>query len=189
MNNPHSKTFEPRLLAESTAKFHINAPTTQIDIPEWLFNVDDLEYIDCTPDSRAHLSAGSTHSPDGKRVSINVEDIAGALIVEHYHEVITEKLHCRVQSSSDFLFGREYTKGHVIWELIATPRDGDVHEFTNNVWVHTTEEFEQYLDAQGLDYEQVREKFQKALEAHNSEETPYFAAAIERKALKARDPL
>ncbi len=44
-------TFTPRLLVESSAKFHINAPTRYIDITDWLFNVDDAEYIGCTPQS------------------------------------------------------------------------------------------------------------------------------------------
>jgi frataxin-like iron-binding protein CyaY len=181
-----SKEFTPRLLAQSTAKFHINAPTTEIDVTDWLFNVDELEYINCTPHSRAHLSAGFTRSPDGKRMSINVEDVAGALVVEHYREAISEKLHCRVVSISDLLIGREYTTAHIIWELIATPVDGVHHEFVNNVWVHTTEKFEQYMEAHKVPYEEVRRNFQTAVGAHNAEETPFFAAAIERKALKKK---
>ncbi|MCU1258570.1 MAG: hypothetical protein JWO80_1455 [Bryobacterales bacterium] len=177
-----STDFTPRLLVQSTAKFHIDAPTADIDVTDWLFNVDELEYINCTPYSKAHLSAGLTHSPDGKRMSINVEDVGGALIVEHYHEGISEKLHCRVVSTSDLLIGREYTTAHVIWELIATPVNGVHHEFVNNVWVHTTEKFEQYMEAHGAPYEGVRQNFQTAVDAHNAEETPFFAAAIERKA-------
>jgi hypothetical protein len=184
-----SKSFTPRLLAQSIAKFHINAPTIDIDVTDWLFNLDELEYINCTPHSRAHLSAGLTHSPDGKRISINVEDIGGALVIEHYHEEISEKLHCRVISASDLLIGREYTTAHVVWELIATPVDGAHHEFVNSVWVHTTEKFEQYMEAHGVPYEEARHNFQTALEAHNAEETPFFAAAIERKALRTRSLL
>jgi hypothetical protein len=180
------KAFTPRLLAESTSKFYVDAPTADIDVTDWLFNIDDLEYINCTPHSKAHLAAGFTHSPDGKRMSINVEDIGGALIVEHYHEAISEKLHCRVVSISDLLMGREYTTADVIWELIATPVDGTHHEFVNNVWVHPTEKFEQYIEAHGISYEEVRHNFQTALEAHNAEETPFFAAGIERKALNKK---
>ncbi len=184
MSTPDTKTaFEPRILAESSAKFHINAPTAAIDITDWLFNVGDLEYINCTPRSRAHLSAGFTRAPDGTRMSINVEEVGGALIVEHYVEVISEKLHCRVQSISDLLIGREYTTAQVTWELIAVHKEGAHHEFTNNVWVRTTEKYEQYLEAHRMSYEDARHGFQLAVEAHNAEETPFFAAAIERKAL------
>lgn len=49
------KEYTPRLLAESTSTFHIDAPTADIDITDWLFNVDELEYINCTP-----VSAGSS---------------------------------------------------------------------------------------------------------------------------------
>jgi hypothetical protein len=162
------KDFTPRLLAERTSKFHVNAPKADIDVTDWLFNVDELEYINGTPHSKAHLAAGFTHSPVGKRMSINVEDIGGALIIEHYHESIREKLHCRVVSTSDLLIGREYTTADVIWELIAAPVDGTHHEFVINVWVHTTEKFEQYIEAHGTSYEEVRHNFQTALEAHNT---------------------
>jgi hypothetical protein len=71
----------------------------------------------------------------------------------------------------------------VIWELIATPKGGDNHEFTNNVWVHTTEDFERYLAAKKLNYDQIHKGFQAAVDAHNAEETPNFAASIQRLAL------
>jgi hypothetical protein len=181
-----SEKFTPRILAQSTAKSKIDAPVNAIDITDWLFNVDELEYNNCTPVSKSHLSAGFTHAPDGKRMSINVEDVGGALIVEHYVEDVSEKLHCRVVSTSDLLIGREYTTAKVIWELIATPVDGNHSEFVNNVWVYTTEKYDQFLDAHRIPYEQARTAFQSAVDAHNAEETPYFAAAIERKALKNR---
>jgi hypothetical protein len=176
--------FIPRLLVMSTAKSAIYAPTELIDVTDWLFHVDELEYINCTPHSKAHLSAGFTHSPDGKRMSINVEDIGGALIVEHYVEEIAEKLHCRVISTSDVLIGREYTTQYVIWELIASPVDDDHSEFVNNVWVYTTEKYEQFMAAHGITYEQAKESFETAVGAHNSEETPFFAEAIQRRALR-----
>ena len=180
------KKFVPRLLAESTSHFHINAPTEDIDITDWALNVEEQEYIDCTPHSRSHLSAGFTRSPDGIRMSINVEDIGGALVIEHYNEVIGEKLHCRLESISDNLRGREFTTTHVIWELIATHKGGNLHEFTNNVWVHTTEKFEAYMESHRMTYEEARHASQAAVDAHNAEETPYFAASIERKALKKK---
>lgn len=176
--------YKSKILAESSAKFHINAPTSAIDITGWLFNCDEEEYIGCTPVTKAHLSCGLTHAPDGTRISINVEDVGGALIVEHYHERISEPLHCRVESISDLLIGRTYTTARVIWELIAAPKEGIHHEFINNVWVYTTEKYDQFLEANRIPYETARTQFQNAVDAHNAEETPYFAAAVERKALK-----
>lgn len=177
----------PRILAESSASSPINAPTADIDVTDWLFNIDELEYVNCTPKSRAHLTAGFTHAPDGKRMSINVEDVGGALVIEHYNEVICEKLHCRVQSISDLLIGREYTTTHVIWELIVVHKEGDHHELTNNVWVHTTPKYDAFLDSHNIPYEVARQGFQQSLDAHNAEETPNFAASIKRKALRQRN--
>jgi hypothetical protein len=50
----------------------INAPSDKIDIPIWCFNVPEQEYRSCSP---AHVSAGFTTAPDGKRMSINIEII------------------------------------------------------------------------------------------------------------------
>jgi hypothetical protein len=183
---PNSQ-FTRRLLAQSSVKSSITAPVSSIDITEWLFNVDEHEYINCTPKSKAHLPAGFTHAPDGKRMSINVEDVGGALFLEHYVEDISEKLRCRVVSTSDVLIGREYTTVHLIWELIATPLDDTHSELVNNVWIYTTEEYDQYLTAHEISYEQAKEICQTNTDAHNAEETPYFAAAIQRKALNGKD--
>jgi hypothetical protein len=181
-----SPVFQRRLLCKSTATFYITAPTSSIDITEWLFTLGDQEYIDCTPLSGAHLSARFTTTPGGKRMSINVEDIGGALIVEHYVEDISEKLHCRVHSISDLLIGREYTTDEVVWELIAEHKGGDYHEFTNNVWCWTTAKYDQYLADHQIPYDVARDQFQTAVAAHNAEETPFFAASIERHALRRR---
>lgn len=187
MNTNSTKdVFEPRILAKGTAKSGIVAPVSDIDITDWIFSVDELEYNNCTPVSKSHIAAGFTHSPDGKRMSINVEYVGGALIVEHYIEDVSERLHCRVQSTSTLLIDNVFTTAHVIWELIATPKGGDTHEFTNNVWVHTTEEFDKFLQARNLPYEEVRKNFQAGVDAHNAEETPYFAASIQRLALRKK---
>jgi hypothetical protein len=42
------------------------------------------------------------------------------------------------------------------------------------------------MEAHGVPYEDVRHKFQTAVDAHNAEETPFFAAGIERKARSRR---
>ena len=63
---------------------------------------------------------------------------------------------------------------------------GNHHEFVNNVWVHTTPQYDEFISSHQIPYEVARDGFQQALAAHNAEETPHFAAAIERKALKKR---
>jgi hypothetical protein len=40
------------------------------------------------------------------------------------------------------------------------------------------------MEAHRIPFEAARHGFQAAVDAHNAEETPFFAAAIERKALK-----
>ena len=67
----------------------INAPIGKIDIPTWCFNLSETEYQGCSP---AHIAAGFTTAPDGKRMSINVETIGGSLMVQHYVETVGEKI-------------------------------------------------------------------------------------------------
>jgi hypothetical protein len=50
----------PRLLAQNTVKSKIVAPTSAIDVTDWLFNIDALEYNNCMPKSKAHITAGFT---------------------------------------------------------------------------------------------------------------------------------
>jgi hypothetical protein len=117
-------------------------------------------------------------------MSINVEDVGGALFLEHYVEEISERLHCRVVSLSDVLIGREFTTVRLIWELIATPINDSEADLHNNVWIYTTEKYDQYLSAHRLEYEDIRLVVRANTDAHNAEETPYFAESIQRKALR-----
>jgi len=181
---PTTSEFKPRPLAQSTVKSKLVAPTSAIDVTDWLFHIDEFEYNNCTPKSKAHIAAGFTHAPDGKMMSINVESIAGALFVQHYVEDISEKLRCRVKSTSTLLMNNAFTKVGVVWEVVVNPTQGDIHELSNNVWIHTTSEFEAFLEAAHIPYDEIRKGVQAAVDGHNAEEAPEFAASIERKALK-----
>ena len=176
--------FQKRQLVKTTTVSQITAPAGFLDLTDWLFHVPEWDYNACTPPSNAHLSAAFTLAPDGTRMSINVEDIGGALIVEHYREDICEKLHCRVVSISDLLIEREYTTAEVTWEIIAEPTRGDLHDFIVNIEVFTTAEYDAYLEKHGKTFEEARDAFQKAIEEHSAEETPNFAASIQRRALR-----
>jgi len=184
MSMTHHDDFTPRLLAQSTMTSEIIAPTVDIDITDWLFHIDEFEYNNCTPKSKAHISAGFTHAPDGRMMSINVEFVAGALFVQHYVEDVSEKLRCRVKSVSTLLINNAFTTVGVTWELSAAPKDNDRHAFSNNVRVHTTREFEALMKAQNIPYDELRKDVQAGVDAHNAEEAPEFAASIARKALK-----
>jgi hypothetical protein len=70
-----------RTLSISTVTHIINAPLEKVDIADWLFNLPDAEYQLC---SHAHIAAGQSISDDKHPVSINVETISEALMVQHF---------------------------------------------------------------------------------------------------------
>lgn len=79
-------------LSSSAFSAVINAPIEQVDIADWLFNLPEAEYQRCCPPD--HISAGTTSTDDGKRMSINVEMIGKTLMVQHYvAEVATPGMH------------------------------------------------------------------------------------------------
>ena len=49
----------------------------------------------------SHIAGGTSRTDDGKRMSINVERIAGNMLIQHYVEDIAEPYHVRVNSLSD----------------------------------------------------------------------------------------
>ncbi len=79
------------LLAESEYTSSIDAPIEAIDLTTWVFTLADDEYQRC---SQAHVAAGASTDPAGKRISINVEKV-GNLIISHYNEDVSKKDHCR----------------------------------------------------------------------------------------------
>jgi len=80
---------------------------------------------------------------------------------QRYVETIS-KPHCCVVSTSDFLFGREYTPAQITRALIATPIGGDCHKSVYNVWVHTPEAYEAYMEAHRILIEAASRSFQAA---------------------------
>ena len=158
----------------------VNAPLEKIDIPAWCFNLPDKEYHACSP---AHVAAGFTTAPDGKRMSINVEIIGGSLIVEHYVETLAKKDHLVLDSTSDVFTPTGRTTIHVTWELSVRELGAGRCEFTNHVRTYATEELLTFLERQGIPFEQFCAQRQPASIAHNKGETPLFAASIERAAL------
>jgi hypothetical protein len=173
----------PRLLVHSSSTSIIQAPLAQVNISEWLFTLSDKEYQQC---SVSHIACGSSRAADGKRMSLNVEEIGGSLIVQHYIEDIAKKQHCRVISTSDAFANGNRTTVQVVWELSAKPVSDITCEFTNVVLVHTTDDYENFLEKSGITFEQVKAALESAVEAHNAEETPLFARSIGTMALSAR---
>jgi hypothetical protein len=181
--HPNAKSeskLAPRLLVQSSCKSVIHSPLKNIDISEWLFSLGDAEYQQC---SISHIACGSSRAADGKLMSLNVEEIGGSIVVEHYVEDILERQHCRVISTSDVFVQGSRTTVHVVWELSVTPLTDSSCEFLNLVTVHTTDDYEVFIAHSGITYEQAKAAMESAVGAHNAEETPLFAKSIERKAL------
>jgi hypothetical protein len=101
-------------IVDSTSTAIGNAPIEKIDIPAWCFALSEQEYLGCSP---AHVSAGFTTTPDGKRMSINVEIIGGNLMVQHYVGTLGHKDHLILDLESDVFTPTERTRIHVTWEL------------------------------------------------------------------------
>lgn len=173
--------MEDNVIVDSSFKALINAPIEAIDIPAWCFSLPDKEYQGCSP---AHVAAGATTAPDGRRMSINVEVIGGTPMVQHYVEKLAEPHHLVLESVSDLFTAAGRTTMVVMWELSVTRIDDQRCEFTNHVRTWPTEEFNAYLDRQGIPFEVFRAQRQPFSLAHNAGETPLFAASLERYALR-----
>jgi hypothetical protein len=169
------------VISESRVTALINAPIEMIDLTEWLFTLKSHEYQAC---SSAHIAAGSSISANGKRMSINVEQVADNLLIQNYIEEIGIKDHCRLNSISDSFSPAGKTKLGVIWEIKVEKRTDRSCEFINRVTVLMTDEFSSLLKAVGVtDLNPVKAIMEQNLWAHNLEETPLFAKNIESKAL------
>jgi hypothetical protein len=168
-------------IVDSSFTAIINAPLEKIDLPKWAFTLPEHEYQGASP---AHVAAGFTTAPDGKRMSINVEVIGGSPMVQHYVETLGEKHHLVLESVSDVFTPAGRTTIHVLWELSVKARDDGHVEFTNHVRSRATEEHLAFLERQGIPFEVFRAQRQPMSIAHNQSETPLFAASIERAALR-----
>ncbi len=173
--------MEEHVIVDSSFSAIINAPLEQIDIPSWCFTLPESEYQACSP---AHCSAGATTSPDGRRMSVNVEIIGGSLMVQHYIEEFGEPDHLRLVSNSDVFTPTGRTKVGVIWDLSIKRVDDERCEFTNTVRSSATPELLEFLGKQGIPWEVFQAARKPISEAHNRQETPLFAKSIERHALR-----
>lgn len=172
------------VIAKSTAEATINAPLQAIDLTEWVFTLTDAEYQACSVN---HIAAAATVTPDGKRVSINVERV-GNLMVQHYVEDLAGKGRCRLVSLSDSIGPdiHSRTKVFVIWEIAVEPIDAMTTRFSNTVEVREAPGYREVLEARGVPFAKASAAAQQALSAHNAEETPLFARDIERRAAARR---
>jgi putative intracellular protease/amidase len=174
-----------RTLSLSTVIATIRAPIAKVNIADWLLHLPDAEYQRC---SEAHIAAGATTTDDGQPMSINVEIIGDALVVQHYVAETHEPHFCRMISISDSISPAGHTKLQVVWELSVKKIDEETCEYTNHVHSTAIDQTLEFLKSHNISFETAREARQRASHAHNQEETPKFAKSIERRALSASDP-
>jgi hypothetical protein len=169
------------ILVQSEQTATIHAPIEKVGIAEWLFNLPDAEYQRCAPPD--HIAAGSTTTDDGLPMSINVEEIGGSLMVQHYVAEVHQPHHCRMVSLSDVQTPLGWTKIQVIWDLSVTALDSGSCEYSNLVLSNPTQAFLRFLKSAGQSFADAAADRQEATTDHNRRETVMYAASIERKAL------
>lgn len=175
------KILTDKLLSQSAYSHEIDVPIDEVDIATWLFSLPEAEYQRCCPPD--HISAGTTSTDDGRRMSINVEMIGTSLVVQHYIAEEATPSYCRMNSISDvFPPGGGRTQVNVIWELVAEPIDGNRTRYTNRVTCHPTDVFMDFIAEHGQTFEQAAAGRQAAGGDHNHRETPLFAESIARAA-------
>jgi hypothetical protein len=167
-------------LSHSVVTAIIHAPIEKVDIADWLLQLPDQEYQRCSKD---HIAAGVTSTYDGVPMSINVETIGDALVIQHYVAVVHEPHYCRMLSVSDSITKNGRTKVQVLWELKVKKIDDNSCEYTNEIHGTATPELFGFLKEHGITLEQAAAARQPASDSHNREETPLFAKSIEKKAL------
>ena len=109
-------------LGEAIAQATINANMDTINISEWLFNLSSEEYEAC---ASGHQSAAQGVLPSGKRVSMNVEHVAGFFMIQHYIETISEKDRVLTVSPNSLLWLNDetYVLLQITWDLSLTRID------------------------------------------------------------------
>jgi hypothetical protein len=174
-----------KILTEMTLSFseyseEIDVDIVDIDIAEWLFSLPEAEYQRCcAPD---HIAAGTTSTDDGRRMSINVEQIGTGLVIQHYVAEEATPAYCRMNSISDVFTPVGRTQVNVVWELIAEAIGEGRTRYTNRVTSHPTDVFLAFLATHGQTFEAAAAARQQAGGDHNRRETPLFAASIARRA-------
>jgi hypothetical protein len=142
-----------RTLSLSTVIATIRAPIEKVNIADWVLHLPDAEYQRC---AEAHIAAGATTTDDGRPMSINVETIGDALVVQHYVAKIHEPHFCRMVSISDSMSPAGSTKLHVVWELSVKRIDEQTCEYTNHVHSTAIDQTLEFLKAHNIPFETAR---------------------------------
>jgi hypothetical protein len=153
-----------------TAETTIDAPADAIDLDDWLFHLSDEEYQAC---ARGHRGAG-TFTERGVRGTVNVENVGGTLMIQHYHQVSAApaKVDMLSTRSRAYIFHIVPVPIRVRWTMTATPRTADTTTFSCTVEAHMSPVLRFLAATIFVPY---------FLRKHVHEETPLFAADIARK--------
>ncbi|MCG2613475.1 hypothetical protein LZZ85_04250 [Terrimonas sp. NA20] len=167
-------------LSASSVSAIIHAPLHSIDIADWLLNLPDAEYQRCSVN---HIGAGVSVTFDGHPMSINVETIGNALVIQHYVATVHQPDYCRMLSVSDTITANGRSTVQVLWELRAERIDDETSRYTNTIHATATADFLEFIKDHGISLADAARSRQEASDLHNREETPNFAKSIENKAL------
>lgn len=120
------------LLASAATEVPLSVSAADIDLPEWLFGLSDVEYQQC---AEGHLGAGVSRLRNGKRTSVNVESVGGHLAVQHYVEEISTNNHLKLVSekSDIWIFHIIHIHPRVTWEMKLIPRSDQACIFQHKV--------------------------------------------------------
>lgn len=148
----------------------VNAPVDRIDLEKWLFTLSDSEYRGA---SRGHRAAGS-FVEGSRRGTVNVESMGGTLMIQRYQEVSAaphrvEMLSTRTRA---YVFHVVPAYFQVRWTMTATARTADTLTFRCTVETTMPAALRFAAALIGTPY---------FVRKHVYEETPAFAADLERK--------
>jgi hypothetical protein len=142
----------------------------QIDLPQWLFAMTDLEYQCVSP---AHRALG-TFIADGERGMVNVEVMGGALVIQHYREVQATKSHVEMYSarSQAYLMHVLPVSMEARWTMSVTPLTAETSTFACTVEVVPPAALRSLMGVIGI---------HRAVRKHVEQETASYAADLSRK--------
>jgi hypothetical protein len=117
-----------------TAHVTLDAPSDEIDLEAWLFELSDADYQTC---AKGHRGAGVFADEQGRGM-INVESIGGNLIVQHYRRVRADRSFVEMYSPASrvYLFHLVPVAAGVRWTLDVSPETSTASDFACTVQVH-----------------------------------------------------
>ncbi len=117
----------------------LQLPTHAIHLDEWLFNLSESEYKAC---ARGHRAVGTNGGPNFLGM-VNVESMAGALIIQHYRTEVLEPDHVKLVSVRSRAYLMHIIPFHlqVSWEMQVSSVSAEQSKFRcmievrNPLWV------------------------------------------------------